>query len=209
MSEVSARAFEEFDALAKLFGRTRIVLHDVMAHGDMSPAGSSMLASETLPHIEDVETGFKAQLRSSAGDVEELRSLVLHGGLAVPEPRDDPEVRAALIEAMQALSGAGGPRDLVAPAGRDLAALDHARIAMAMLPQTQAQDVHYPGRPSYLDIAAPRSPGEFAARIEEVERTIWRVAAGRRSRTNRSQWRRVYAFFDAGERLSTEGLLPA
>jgi len=71
MSEVSARAFEEFDPLAKLFGRTRIVLHDVMAHGDMSPAGSSILASETLPHIDQVETGFKAQLRSSEGYVEE------------------------------------------------------------------------------------------------------------------------------------------
>ncbi len=209
MSEISTRAFEEFDALASLFGRTRSVLDELMTRGGLSTAGASVLASQTLPHIEDVEAGFKAQLRTSESDIDELRGLVLQGGLAVSQPRNGPEARAALIEAMQALSGAGGPRDLVAAAGRDLAALDHARIAMAMLPRTDPHDIRFPGRRSYADIAPPRSPGEFAARIEEVERTIWRIAAGRRGHGTDSPWRRVYAFFDAGERLSTDGLPPA
>ena len=80
---------------------------------------------------------------------------------------------------------------------------------MAMVPRTDHHDIRFPGRRSYADIAPPRSPGEFAARIEEVERTIWRIAAGRRGHGTDSPWRRVYAFFDAGERLSTDGLPPA
>ena len=206
MSEVSSEAFADFEALSSLFERTRVVLDEMMSRGDVSAASSSVLASETLPHIEIVETGFKARLRTSEGDVDELRVLVLHGGMSMPEPRDDPEARAALIEAMQALSGAGGPRRLVPAQGRHLAALDHARIAMALLPHTASADVHFPGRRSYADIASPRGPSEFVSRIEEVERTIWRAAAGRRSNPADPGWRRVYAFFDAGERLSSNGL---
>lgn len=209
MSEISPQAFRDFDALAPLFGRTREILDDVMSRGDVSRAGSELLASETLPHIEDVEAGFKAQLRSSEADMAELRELVLNGGLVMPEPRNGAEARAGLIEAMQALSGAGGPRNLVRAQGRDLAALDHARIAMAILPHTDAVDVHFPGRPSYADIAPPSSPAEFVARIEEVERTIWSAAAGRRRSMRDARWRRVYAFFDAGEHLSSGGLWPA
>ena len=209
MSEISAQAFEEFEALARLFGRTRVVLHELLAHGDLSSADSALLAKETLPHIEGVEAGFKARLRTSEGHMDELRELVLHGGLAVPEPRDDPEARAALIEAMQALSGAGGPRELIAAVGRDLAALEHARISMALLPRTEASAVRYPGRRSYADISPPRSPSEFAGRIEEVERTIWRAAAGQVVQPSDARWRRVYAFFDAGEQLSSGGLTMA
>lgn len=206
MSEVSSEAFAEFEALASLFGRTRTVLDDAMGRDGISSAAATLLASETLPHIEGVESGFKARLRTSEGDVDELRQLLLRSGLGVAAPRDGPETRAALIESMQALSGAGGPRDLLAPAGRQLAALDHARIAMVLVPRTDAADVHFPGRPSYADISPPRGPSEFVARIEEVERTIWRAASRRGSRTTGPIWRRVYAFFDVGERLCLDGL---
>lgn len=206
MSEVSSEAFAEFDALASLFGRTRTVLDEAMSRGEISPAAATLLASETLPHIEGVESGFKARLRTSEGDVDELRHLLQRSGLGIPAPRDGPEQRAALIEAMQALSGAGGPRHLLTSTGRQLAALDHARIAMVLLPRTDAADVHFPGRPSYADISPPRGPSEFVARIEEVERMIWRAASRRGSTTTGPIWRRVYAFFDAGERLSMDGL---
>jgi hypothetical protein len=209
VSDIAATPFEEFDALAVLFGRTRRALDEVLALGLASETTSSLLAAETLPHIEGVEAGFRARLRSTEGDLPELRDLIARGGLRIPEPRNDAESRAALIEAMQALSGAGGPRDVVVAPGRELAALEHARIAMAMLPRTDADDVHYPGRRSYADIAAPRGPSQFVARIEEVESTIWRVASGKIARRSDSTWRRVYAFFDAGERLSAGGLLNA
>ena len=145
----------------------------------------------------------------SVDDVLMPYGLVARGGLRLPEPRSDAESRAALIEAMQALSGAGGPRQVVGASGRELTAVEHARITMALVPVTDAADVHYPGRRSYADIAAPRSPAEFVGRIEEVERTLWRMAAGHQARRPDSGWRRVYAFFDAGERLSSRGLSSA
>lgn len=206
MSEIDSAAFEDFDALALLFGRTRMALDQVLDHGHPNHLDVSLIADQTLPHIEGVEAGFRARLRANDVDMPELRGLVARGGLRLPEPRGDAESRAALIEAMQALSGAGGPREVVAAPGRELAALEHARIAMALVPRTEPDDVHYRGRRSYADIAAPRSPGEFVARIEEVERTLWQAAAGRAGRRADSTWRRVYAFFDAGERLSAQGL---
>jgi hypothetical protein len=206
---MSASPFEEFDALAALFGRTRAVLDQVLTLGHANDSASSQLTDEALPYVEGVEAGFRARLRSTDGDLPELRGLVARGGLRLPEPRSRAESRAALIEAMQALSGAGGPRQVVGAPGRELTALEHARIAMALVPVTDASDVHYPGRRSYADIAAPRSPAEFVGRIEEVERTLWRVASGRRSQRVDSGWRRAYAFFDAGERLSSQGLSSA
>lgn len=209
MSELTSTPFEEFAALAALFARTRDALHDVVLRGRADAHGASLLADETLPHIEGIEAGFRSRLRSSEGGLGELRGLVTRSGLMVPPPRDDAEQRAALVEAMQALSGAGGPRQLVTASGRNLAALEHARIAMALLPATAPPDVHYPGRRSYADIAAPQGPGDFVARIEEVERTLWRFATGRPPRRNDAASRRVYAFFDAGAQLSLHGLPPA
>jgi hypothetical protein len=209
MSSIGTSAFEDFDALAALFGRTRLALDKALDHGHASRPDVSLITDETLPHVEGIEAGFRARLRAADTDLPELRGLVARGGLRMPEPRSDAEYRAALIEAMQALSGAGGPREVMAAAGRDLAALEHARIAMAMVPHTAPSDVHYKGRPSYADIAAPRSPGEFVARVEEVERTLWQAAAGRPTRHSDPAWRRVYAFFDSGERLSVQGLASA
>lgn len=199
--------FPELDHLAHLFGRTRALLDALFATGSLPVGGSDLLACETLPHIEAVEAGFRAQLRTAQGDLVELRQLILQGGLGLPEPRDAVERRAALIEAMQARSGAGGSREVVAAPAGPLAALDHARLAMAMLPATEPTEVRYPrGRRSYADIPVPRTPSEFAARVEEIERTLWRLAAGGLPRTHDAPTRRVYGFFDAGERLTVRGL---
>ena len=100
---------------------------------------------------------------------------------------------------------AGGERRLIRAAGRDLAALDHAQLAMALVPRTARENVHYPGWGSYADIAPPRTPGEFMSRLEEVERHLWHGAMGRAGKLPRSAWRRVYAFFDSGEALATIG----
>lgn len=210
MSSIDRSAFEEFDALAGLFGRTRVALDQVLVHGHAGRPEATMLADHTLPHIEGIEAGFRARLRTSDIDLPELRGLVARAGLHSRTPRSEAEQRAALIEAMQAIRDGGGPGEVVTAPGRELTALEHARIAMAMVPRTAPGDVHFfGGRPSYADIASPRSPGEFVARVEEVERTLWQAAAGHTARRTDPVWRRVYAFFDAGERLTAEGLASA
>lgn len=209
MSTTGSSAFAEFDALAALFGRTRLALDGVLDHGHASRPDATMLVDETLPHVEGIEAGFRARLRAADIDLPELRGLVARAGLHAAEPRSQAEYRAALIEAMQALGAPGGSPAMIAAPGRELAALEHARIAMAMVPHTAPADVRYRGRASYADIAAPRSPGEFVARVEEVERTLWHAATGRSATRTDPVWRRVYAFFDTGERLSVQGLAGA
>jgi hypothetical protein len=207
MIGIESSGFAEFDRLAGLFRRTLSLLDALLATGDLPAGGSDLLATETLPHIEDVEQGFKGLLRAAETDIAELRHLLLRGGFGLPLPRDVAENRAALIEAMRALSGAGGDRELAPAPTRPLAALEHARLALAMLPGTRAVDVHYPGpRRSYADISAPRSPAEFVSRVEEIERTLWWVAAGDRPAPRDAAYRRVYGFFDVGERLTGPGL---
>ncbi|MBA3307365.1 MAG: hypothetical protein H0T04_01625 [Chloroflexi bacterium] len=202
MDRIGPSGFIEFDRLGVVFGRTLALLHALTETGDLPAGASEVLATETLPHIEDVEAGFRVRLRATETNLAELRALVLVGGLGLPEPRDAAEARAALIEAMRARAGAGGERTLATSSGRGFAALEHARLVFALMPATPAPSVRYPaGRRTYADIAAPRSPGELAGRIEELERRLWHLATGRLPRPSDAGYRRVYGFFDIGERL--------
>ncbi len=203
MSGLQPSGFAEFDRLADLFRRAHAVLDALLELGELPPGGGDVLADEALPHIEDVEQAFRARLRAAEVDLAELRHLVLQGGLGLPEPTDRAEDRAALVEAMRAISGAGGDRRLVTIPLRRLAALENARLVLAVLPRTPTPHVHYPGvRRSYADIPVPRGPTEFVGRVEEIERTLWRVAAGERPRPGDATYRRVYGFFDVGEQLT-------
>jgi hypothetical protein len=209
MTGFASFGFAELDGLADVFAQTRALMDALLANGGLPHGGSDVLAQQTLPHLEDVEAGFRAGLRAAEVDSAELRELVLQTGLGLPEPRDAAERRAALVEAMQARSGAGGSRGVEPVSSRRMAAIEHARLTLAMLPATAAADVRYPvGRRSYADIPAPRSPSELMQRVEEIERTVWRLAAGARPTTHDGLVRRAYGFFDAGERLSVSGLHP-
>ncbi len=202
MEQIASSGFSDFDRLGVVFGRTLALLQAVMVTGDLPEGASAVLATETLPHIEDVEAGFRVRLRATETNLEELRTLILQGGLGLPEPRDTAEARAALIEAMQARAGAGGERTIAASPSRGLAALEHARLVFALMPSTPSPAVRYPaGRRTYADIAAPRSAVELAGRIEELERRLWQVATGRVPDAADAGYRRVYGFFDIGERL--------
>ncbi len=206
-NELETSGFAEFDRFGLVFRRARALLDALLVTGDLPDGGTEVLATETLPHIEDVEAGFRAWLRAGGNDLAELRHLVLHGGLGMPDPRDAGEARAALVEAMQAISGAGGDRAIRPAPVRRLAALEHARLVFALLPSTPAEEVHYPaGLRTYADIVPPRTPGELSMRIEELERELWWVASGRAPRAGDAAYRRTYGFFDAAERLSTQGL---
>ncbi len=199
---IASSGFSDFDRLGVVFGRTLALLQALMATGDLPEGATEVLATETLPHIEDVEAGFRVRLRAAETNLEDLRTLVLQGGLGLPEPRDTAEARAALIEAMQARAGAGGERTIAMSPSRGLAALEHARLVFALMPSTASPAVRYPtGRRTYADIAAPRSAVELAGRIEELERRLWEVATGRVPAPAEASYRRVYGFFDIGDQL--------
>ncbi|MGI8533679.1 MAG: hypothetical protein ACR2LP_02195 [Candidatus Limnocylindrales bacterium] len=209
LSGPGTSGFSEFDRLGAVFRRTLGLLDALHSTGDLPDGASEVLATETLPHIEDMEEGFRARLRAAEAGLDELRSLVMLGGLGLPQPRDGAEARAALIEAMRARAGAGGERELTRSPSRRIAAVEHARLVFALMPSYASDAVRFPaGRRTYADIAAPRSPLELCARIEELERGLWSVATGRRPRSADPGYRRIYGFFDVGEYLVSGGLRP-
>lgn len=206
MERFETTGFAEFDRLAILFRRTRELLDTLIATGDLPDGGSEVLATETLPHVEDMEAGFRVWLRAGEAGLAELREFVARAGLRLDGPHGRAEQRAALIEAMQGLSGAGGERAIAPPPVRRLAALEHARLVFALMPHTPANEVHFPaGLRSYADIAAPRTPAELATRIEELERSVWTIATGLRPRLSDGGYRRTYGFFDTAANVSGRG----
>lgn len=208
MSELVASGFGDFDRLALLYRRTLALLDQVSTTGELPDDGSQVLAGETLPHVEDMEVGFRVWLRASETDLAELRAMLAHAGLSAVDPHTPAEQRAALIENMQALTGAGGERDIHPAPARYLSALELARLVFALLPSTPPAEVHYPvGLRSYADITPPRTPAELVGRIEELERRLWHVAAGRPPRLLDSGYRRTYGFFDAAARLIGRGFM--
>jgi len=201
--------FAAFDRLAALFRATRGVL-DAAFRGAELPAGAAdLIADAALPHVEAMASGLRITLEADDADLDELRDLLLAGGFGPLPDASAPEARAALIEALQARSGVGGVRELVPAPSEPLTAVGHARLVFAFLPRTPPAAVHFPaGRRTYADIPVPRSAGEYAMRIEELERELWSVAVGRGPRDPHGAYRRTYGFFDTAERLAVEGLRP-
>lgn len=175
----------------------------VTATGELPDGATEVLAHETLPHVEDIEQGFRVSLRASTAGLAELRALVARAGVTA-DPSSAAEQRAALIETMHELARAGAVQPEILPAPvRCLAALHHAQLVFALLPQTEAQDVHYPiGRRTYADISPPHGAAQLAERIEELERSLWAVATRRAPRPTDGGYRRTYGFFDTAARIS-------
>jgi hypothetical protein len=211
MQSFEASGFAEFDRLAVLFKRTRELLHLLTATGELPEDATDLIAHEALPHVEDIEHGFRVSLRASTAEIAELRALVARAGVNASEPGSAAEARAALIETMHDLGLANSAHaEIVAAPVRYLAALDQARLVFALLPSTPPEHVHYPlGRRTYADIWPPRGAAELADRIEELERSLWAVATQRRPRVNDASYRRTYGFFDTAARISGHGFLAA
>ena len=211
MNPFEATGFAEFDRLAVLFRRTRELLDMIVATGELPAGATEVIAKETLPHVEDIEEGFRVSLRASAAELAELRALVVRAGLGATEPSSAAEERAALIETMHDVARtSAAPPGILQPPVRCLAALQHARLVFALLPGTAERDVHYPvGRRTYADISPPRTAAELAERIEELERSLWAVATQRAPRLTDGRYRRTYGFFDTAARISGPGFLAA
>ena len=207
MNEIERSGFAEFDGWLALAKRTRELLDSAVGDGELPEGGADYLADRTLPHVESVQAGFIGWLRSDAAGVDELRYLLGRvAALRVDGPAGDAERRAAdaevAAERAWAARAGGSPGGIRAAEPWSLAALAHARVVLAMLPRIADDDVRYPaGRRTYADIAAPRGPAELSDRLEELERSLWRTAAGRRPDVADPAFRRAYGFFDAADRL--------
>ncbi|MFI5225199.1 MAG: hypothetical protein ACHQ3P_00830 [Candidatus Limnocylindrales bacterium] len=179
--------FSQFDRLMAVVRRTRELLDAVAIEGTLPEGGADYLAEATLPHIDGVRDGFHGWLRADTAGPAELRYVIAQSGWMRVDDGDSPIDPAARIRP-------GDPWHL--------AALSHARLVLAFLPRVPDDAVRFPGpRRTYADIAAPRGPAELAARIDEMERELWRTATGHPDPPSAPAFRRTYGFFDASERL--------
>lgn len=212
MADLGSTGFDQFDRIVAIVRRTRELLDAVVADGALPDGGADYLSDETLPHLESVQRGFRGWLRADAAERAELRYLIGQAGAmrAATSSLDrlSPLDRAAATAEAASEARAGVRTGQVAdrlrePEAWHLAALDHARLVLALLPRLPDQSVRYPsGRRTYADIPAPRGPAELAERIDEIERELWRTAIGRaRPRTDGS-FRRTYGFFDTSAHLA-------
>ncbi|HEY7736984.1 MAG TPA: hypothetical protein VH813_09345 [Candidatus Limnocylindrales bacterium] len=204
---IEPSGFPEFDRLLVLIRRTRELLDFVAGEGGLPDGGVSYLTEQTLPHLEDVQSGFVGWLRSEAAGADELRYLIARvAAIRVDPPQNDAERRAAVAESIveHRVGGksARGSRTIRIAASWDLAALAHARLVLAVIPRIPEAAVRFPaGRRSYADIPTPRGPAELSERISELERQLWMAATGRPSSPTDPAFRRTYGFFDAADRL--------
>jgi hypothetical protein len=194
--------FGEFDRLTELFVRARDVLERVIRDDSLPPGSSGFLSDAVLPHVELVEQGFRVSLRANAADLNELRAFVRAAGVGLDDGFAD---RLASL-AQDAAERMVTPPVLRHPSGGELAAIDHARLVFALLPNLPAEQAHWPrGWPheGYGDVDPPRRPAELAARIEELERHVWWTAAGRPAVADPA-YRRTFGFFDTAAWLGSQ-----
>lgn len=208
MHDLEQSGFSEFDRWLALAHRTRELFDAAIGDGALPDGGAAYLADRTLPHVEGVQAGFIGWLRTESAGLAELRYLLDRvGSMRIEGPTSDAERQAAATEAVTELELARRTGRRPSAALRvaepwNLAALAHARLVLAMLPRLPDEDVRYPaGRRTYADIPVPRGPAELSDRLEELERSLWQTAAGRRPDPRDPAFRRAYGFFDAADRL--------
>src|SRR3954452_18648700 len=97
MHSLETSGFADFDRMAALFQRTLELLHAISATNEVSDEATAVLAPETLPHVEDIEEGFRVWLRAATADIAELRTFVARAGLGAQQSHNAAERRAALI----------------------------------------------------------------------------------------------------------------
>ena len=207
MHDLRQSGFSEFDRWLALVHRTRELLEAVLGDGELPDGGADYLADRTLPHVEGVQAGFVGWVRSDAAGLAELRYLLDRvGAMRVDGPVTPAERLAAAAEvaAEHSLASRTGRRLAALRVAEpwNLAALAHARLVLAMLPRIPDSDVRFPaGRRTYADIPIPRGPAELSDRLDELERSLWQTATGRRPNPHDPAFRRAYGFFDAADRL--------
>ena len=211
MAGAERSGFSEFDRLLELVRSTRLVLHSLLGLGELPAGGAEFLAQATLPHVEAIEAGLRGWLRSDMAGIDEQRYLLLQTADArVGPPATPAEALAAAFETERERLRRAELGSRLTPADAfSIVALAHARLVFASMPGLPSTDVRFPaGRPTYADIPTPRGPAELVARIEELERALWRIASGRPVRPVDPAVRRTYGFFDTAEWLDRRTFPP-
>ncbi len=183
--------FSSFDAVIRLASRSRAALLVALREG-LGDADVELLAEQTIPYVELARDGFALTARASdlAGvdPSEFLRRWGVAGDMRAGPGAD------AEVSARERL----GRPIVLADGTAAFAAFAHARVALALIPRLPPSAVSWPPRPTYVDVPRPRGAGELIGRLEEIERTIWRLSVGRdRPARDHEPARRTLAFFDA------------
>lgn len=186
--------------LARIVETTQQALAEMIRENDW-PNGqltNSRLGqfSAALEHIGEVREGFILSQRTSPqATLSEIQGLV--------------EDILLDWKWVQELNLAFAPSDQVETLGEQLVVYNHALVAMAVLPRLPAQAVTFPQRrPTYGDLTAPALPGETLARIEEIERIIYKAEVTKVRNLDYGSFRRTYAFFEASSWLVNKYLDP-
>lgn len=179
-------ATPEFANLWTLFSETHKLFHSFWDHGELRSEQVHFLATATLSHIDDIDTGFRWTVRTAELPRGELAHVLRPED--VVEWGGEPD---------------GAPAQPIAPDLSKVMALRHAQVVFGYLPRTPKGEVSYPGYSSYADIKVPRTPLELRERIEELARGVWDAATGRSvSSMDAERARRVYGFWEAGSYLT-------
>jgi hypothetical protein len=200
----AATSFSSFDRLVRLCRRTQRVLLAVAEDRETEQdLVRSIIATEALDHVDAILAGVTALARTGSFSQPELRELVRRAGIVAPARSGSPEAIAAWQE-LRAEERAGARPQLAAIDGGTILAAGHARVVFSVIPTLPPDAVGWPrAHRGYADIPTPRSEAELMARVEELARVLWRVAAGNTRRDE--PLRRTLAFYDAGARLSVRG----
>jgi hypothetical protein len=188
-----ATGFASFDAVIRLASDSRAALLAGLSDA-LGDAEIALLSEETIPYLELARDGFALAVRASdLVGVDQAAFLRRWGVIAERRGQD----RAAEAE-RQGLERLGRSRGLVRGVQEALAAFGHARVALALIPRLPPDAVSWPPRATYVDVPRPRGAGELVDRLEELERTIWRLSVGHdRYERDQEPARRTLAFFDA------------
>ncbi|HYM83544.1 MAG TPA: hypothetical protein VEY67_05295 [Candidatus Dormibacteraeota bacterium] len=183
--------FASFDGIVRLASQSRAALLVALRPG-LGEAEIELLAGETLLYVELARDGFALSARASDLAGVDQPAFLRRWGIS-GEPRDGDERTER-----EALSHIGRPLSLVRDGREALQAFGQARVALALIPRLPAAAVSWPPRPTYVDVPRPRGAGELVDRLEEIERTIWRLSVRREPpERDHEPARRTLAFFDA------------
>jgi hypothetical protein len=162
-----------------------------------------LVLQQARDYVGTVREGFVLSVRTSAtGDRRELKYLLDRVLL------DWAQFSEELGLATDGLPE--GERRRIERVRDQLLAFGMAAVALGVLPRLPSHRITFPHSystpPTYSDIPVPRSPGEMLERIDELERTIWRLLSAddlqALLQNHYGPLRRTYGFFESSAWLT-------